>query len=130
MYWYWDMNLLLAHSQPHNSSPSSPIQWIKYSQIYEMCTNTMDQTGILSVYGPLHVTLQTHKNSSHCYLICIWIWIVDQQNLLMIYGIHLEYKCWCWLIQIDWITILPLVWWPSGLRCCQQFLGQLWCDAH
>ncbi len=25
---------------------------------------------------------------------------------------------------------LPLVWWPSGLRCSYQFLGHLWCDPH
>ncbi len=25
---------------------------------------------------------------------------------------------------------LPLVWWLSGLRCWQQFLGYLWCDSH
>ncbi len=25
---------------------------------------------------------------------------------------------------------VPLLWWPSGLRCCQLFLGYLWCDPH
>ncbi len=28
------------------------------------------------------------------------------------------------------IKDMPLLWWLSGLRCWQQFLGHLWCDPQ
>ncbi len=127
-------------------------QWICYSVVlyhWSWCPDQLSCWWLLSM-----VLLVTCSGMPSDLVIKHVVSIVTFQYLLMFYlplfilcrnvcklflEMHNLYKSTSvtlsWLLSLQKYQIVlrhnnQIVWWPSGLKCCQQLLGHLWCDPH